>query len=174
MRKTLMGSLAVLSLVGCATAPTGPRVAVMPAPGKPFEVFVQDEQLCRHYAEQSVGQSSNDSAAQSFVDSAALGTVIGATAGALTGGHSGAGGGAAVGLVGGSMVGAGQSNNSMRDSQRRYDIAYEQCMYAKGNQVPGYATQAQPRYAPPPPQTYAPPPAPSGVPPDYNPPPPPH
>ena len=26
-------------LAGCASLPSGPRVAVMPAPGKPFEVF---------------------------------------------------------------------------------------------------------------------------------------
>ncbi len=170
MRKILVCSLVALSVVGCASAPTGPRVTVMPAPGKPFEVFAQEDVLCRHYAEQSVGPSGNDSAAQSFLGSAALGTVIGATAGALSGGHAGAGSGAAVGLVGGSMIGAGESGGSMRDSQRRYDIAYEQCMYAKGNQIPGYATQAQPRYAPPPAPAYAPPPAPTGVPPDYVPP----
>lgn len=169
MRKILICSVVALSVVGCATAPTGPRVAVMPAPGKPFEVFAEEDTICRHYAEQSVGQSANDNSAKSFLGAATLGTVIGATAGALSGGHSGAGSGAAVGLVGGSMIGAGESGGSMRDSQRRYDIAYEQCMYAKGNQIPGYA--APPRYAPPPPPAYAPPPpAPSAVPPDYIPP----
>ncbi len=173
MRKVLVCSLVAISVVGCATAPTGPRVAVMPAPGKPFEVFAQEDQICRHFADQSIGQSANHISSESFLSSAAVGTAIGAAAGALSGGGNGSvGSGAAIGLVGGSMMGAGQSNGSMHDSQRRYDIAYEQCMYAKGNQIPGYAMQAQPHYAPPPPPAYAPPPAstPSGIPPDYTPP----
>lgn len=148
MKRVLACSTLLILLAGCATAPTGPRVAVMPAPGKPFEVFVADEQVCRNYAQQSIGKSRNEAAAQNFTGAAAIGTAVGATAGALTGGHEGASSGAAVGLVGGSMVGAGESARASGDAQRRYDIAYEQCMYAKGNQVPG---APQPRYYPPPP-----------------------
>ena len=152
MRNILACSILAVVLVGCATAPSGPRVAVMPAPGKPFEVFAAEEQYCRNYAQQSIGQSRNEAATQNFAGAAAVGTAIGATAGALTGGHEGAGGGAAVGLVTGSMVGAGESANASRDAQRRYDIAYEQCMYAKGNQLPGYVAPPQPYYPPPPPR----------------------
>ena len=36
--------------------------------------------------------------------------------------------------------------------QQRYDLAYSQCMYSRGNQVPGF----QPSYAPPPPPPYQP------------------
>jgi hypothetical protein len=44
--------------------------------------------------------------------------------------------------------------------QRRYDTAYEQCMYAKGNQIPGFAPYYAPA-APPPPASVPPaPPAP--------------
>lgn len=32
-------------LAGCASLPDGPRVAVMPAPNKPFDVFVADDRL---------------------------------------------------------------------------------------------------------------------------------
>ena len=46
MRKFLAFSALALALGGCATAPSGPRVAVMPAPGKPFEVFVEEDKLC--------------------------------------------------------------------------------------------------------------------------------
>lgn len=169
MRKIIAYFIMAVALAGCATAPTGPRVAVMPAPGKPFEVFMEEDHICRHYAEQSIGQSRNDAATQNFVGAAAVGTVIGAAAGALGGGHNGAGGGAAAGLITGSMMGAGESANASWDAQRRYDITYEQCMYAKGNQIPGYIT---PR------QAYYPPPAPSPVPADAGaapyPPPPPH
>lgn len=153
MRKILACSALAVALAGCATAPTGPRVAVMPAPGKPFEVFVADDQLCRNYAQQSIGQSRNEAAARNFAGAAAVGTAVGAAAGALSGGgHESAGGGAAAGLVAGSMVGAGQSASATGDAQRRYDIAYEQCMYAKGNQLPGYVAPQRPYYPPPPPR----------------------
>lgn len=139
-------ALVVAGLAGCATAPMGPRVAVMPAPGKPFDQFVVEERSCRQYAEQSVG-APNDAAAQNFAGAAVAGTVIGAAAGAAAGGHEGAGTGAAVGLVTGSAVGARQGAYASRDAQRRYDIAYEQCMYAKGNQLPGYPyRQLAPEY----------------------------
>ena len=146
MRKILICSMVAIGVAGCASTPIGPRVTVMPAPGKPFEVFVEEDHICRHFAAQSIGTSPDDSATRSMVGSAAVGTLIGATAGALSGGNEG--GGAAAGLVVGTMAGAGQGSYSSRDTQRRYDIAYEQCMYAKGNQIPGYASST--RYVPPP------------------------
>lgn len=152
MQKALAYATLALVLAGCATAPTGPRVAVMPAPGKPFEVFAAEDQVCRDYAQQSVGQSRDEAASQNFAGAAAVGTAIGATAGALSGGRDSAGAGAAAGLVTGSMVGAGQSANASSDAQRRYDIAYEQCMYAKGNQLPGYVVPQKRYYPPPPPR----------------------
>ena len=59
-------------LAGCASLPSGPRVAVMPAPGKPFEVFVQDDRQCRAFAEQSIGMNTTDRAAENLVGSAAV------------------------------------------------------------------------------------------------------
>jgi hypothetical protein len=151
MRKILACSALVAVLYGCASAPAGPRVAVMPAQGKPFELFAEEDQTCRNFAEQSIGHSRNETAAQNFAGAAAVGTVVGAAAGALSNEGHGSGG-AGAGLVVGSMVGAGESANASRDAQRRYDIAYEQCMYAKGNQIPGYAAPRQTSLPPPPPQ----------------------
>jgi uncharacterized protein YcfJ len=148
MKKILACLTLVAILSGCASAPTGPRVAVMPAPGKPFELFVAEEKTCRDYAEQSIGQSRNDAAAKNFVGAVVVGTAIGAAAGALSGGDHGSG--ATTGMLAGSMIGAGESANASGDAQRRYDIAYEQCMYSKGNQIPGYAAPRQ-TYVPPPP-----------------------
>ncbi len=129
-------------LTGCASAPIGPRVAVMPAPGKPYEVFLSEDMLCRHYAAQSIGEEPSDAAAKSFAGSAAVGTAIGAAAGAMSGGHEGSG--AAAGLVMGSMAGASQGSYAAQDAQMRYDLTYQQCMYAKGNQVPGMPMQSSP------------------------------
>jgi len=142
---------APLVFAGCMTSvPMGPRVAVMPAPGKPFEVFVAEERMCRQYAEQSIGSSPNEVASQNAVGTTAAGVVIGTAVGALAGGREGAPVGAAVGLVAGSAAGSDRAAYSSRDAQWRYDIAYQQCMYAKGNQVPSYPIQRQ---IPPPPDT---------------------
>lgn len=151
-------TLVTIGLTACVTVPTGPSVAVMPAPNKPFEVFAADEQTCRQYAQQMLGGSANDHAAASAVGSAAVGTMVGAAAGAAVGGHAGAGAGAAVGLVTGSAVGAGQGNYVSGDAQRRYNTAYLQCMYAKGNQIP--SMQRALAAVPPPPAGYPPPPPP--------------
>lgn len=83
-------------LSGCAAAPLGPSVMVLPGPGKTLEQFQADETFCQQWAGQQIG-----------------------------------------GLAG----------------QWRYDIAYQQCMYAKGHRLPGVPE----RYAPPPPPPPTPP-----------------
>jgi hypothetical protein len=167
--------LAALLLLGaCTTIPTGPSVMAMPGSGKSFDQFRADDADCRQFAfSQAGGESANDAAIDSGVKSAAVGTVVGALAGAAIGGHHGAGVGAGVGLLAGSAAGAGAGQASGYNTQRRYDNAYVQCMYAKGESVPvsGRMMSGHARaYNPPPPgNTYAPPPPPSG----YPPPPPP-
>lgn len=145
-RLTLLALLPVVLLAGCAQTPTAPHVAVMPAPGKPFEQFAAEEKECRAYAQDSIGgENAADRANGRAVGAAALGTVIGAAAGnVLIGPRRGTGEGAGMGLIMGSAIGSGQSGQATQDLQRRYDIAYEQCMYAKGNQIPG-AHPAHPR-----------------------------
>ena len=146
-------------LAGCASLPSGPRVAVMPTPGTPFEVFMQEDRQCRAFAEQSIGMNPTDRGAENVVGSAAVGTAIGAAAGALAGGNRGAATGAAVGMVAGTATGTSNAAYAGAEAQRRYDIAYQQCMYAKGNQLPGSpyggyrqpAPPASPYYYPPPP-----------------------
>lgn len=156
--RVLISASLLLALGACATAPVGPRVGVMPAPGKPFEVFVGEDQVCRQWAAHASGSGSTDAGNQAWVNSAAAGTALGAVVGALAGGRDGAGTGAALGMVVGSAGGAEQSSMSSYDMQRRYDMAYQQCMYAKGNQVPGYRAQVMPSPppAPPAPSTHTP------------------
>jgi hypothetical protein len=135
-KPALAAAASLLTLAGCAQMPVGPTVTVMPGPNKPFEVFVADDRLCRDWAVSSMGGPS-DATAQSFASATAAGVVLGAAAGALAGGSSGAGVGAAFGGMTGAAVGSSQSAYTGYSAQRRYDIAYQQCMYAKGNQVPG-------------------------------------
>ncbi len=154
MRTLKLGVVGVVAALaaGCAQIPTGPSVAVMPPPGKPFDLFVADDQLCRNYATQSIGGTDAQRAqAASLITSAAVGTALGAAVGALAGGHNSVGGGAAAGAVIGTAVGAGEGNYAGQSVQRRYDIAYQQCMYARGNLLPGQSVSSYPAAPPPPP-----------------------
>lgn len=139
-----------LAVAGCASQPTRPTIAVMPAPNKPFEVFVQDQQACKAYAYRETSGEA-DYANERALGAAALTTALGAALGAAVDGGHGAGVGAAGGAVAGSAIGAGQSSDYGYGLQRSYDIAYAQCMYAKGNQVPGFQTQTTVSPPPPPP-----------------------
>jgi hypothetical protein len=164
----IISFLAMLALSGCATIPTGPSVRVLPGEGKPFEQFQADDAVCRQWAGQSIGISPQERINQNAATGAVVGTALGAGVGALIGaatGHPGAGAaiGAGSGLLVGTASGANAGNISGYEAQRRYDNTYVQCMYAKGNQVPGTVrTYRTRRTAPPPPDL-------NSVPPDYVP-----
>lgn len=171
----LFCGLLVAALAGCVTLPSGPSVRVLPAPGKSFEQFQADDAVCRQWAERMLGMSPQETANQNFATGAAVGTVVGGGIGAALGaaaGNPGAGAaiGAGSGLLFGTASGAGAGEVSGYEAQRRYDNTYVQCMYSKGNQIPGVSRDRARRYRPapppPPPPGYQAVPAP-GVPPDY-------
>ena len=156
---TAIAGVLALALAGCASVPSGPRIAAMPGPNKSLDQFQADQSSCQQYAQASLGgRSPAENAQNSAVGSAAAGTVIGAAAGAILGaatGNAGAGAawGAGTGLLFGSAAGANAAGYSYQESQRRYDMAYAQCMYARGNDLPGRVA-----YRPaPPPAAYPPP-----------------
>lgn len=128
---------AALALVGCVTVPSGPSIMSLPGTGKSFDQFRADDFECRQFASsQAGGPGPNQAATDSAVATAAAATAVGAAAGALIDGSSGAGVGAGVGLLMGSAIGSSTANASAYAAQRRYDIGYTQCMYAKGHKVP--------------------------------------
>jgi outer membrane lipoprotein SlyB len=166
--------LSILTLLvfgGCATLPSGPSVNVLPGPGKAFEQFQAEDAFCRQWAGQQIGQSPQDIMNQNAAAGAVVGTATGAALGALIGaatGHAGTGAaiGAGSGFLFGTAAGANAGQVYGREAQRRYNIAYVQCMYAKGNQIPGaQRIRRVRRIAPPPP----PPESMGTVPPDYVP-----
>lgn len=165
----VLSATVMLVITGCASLPSGPSVMVLPGTGLSFDQFSNDDAICQQYASFQVGGSTaNQAAVKSGVTSAAVGTALGAAAGAAFGGGSGAAIGAGTGLVGGSIVGTGAASGSMYELQERFDVAYIQCMYAKGHQVPvsgqfSGATAQQPVTPAtniPPPPTGSPPPPP--------------
>ena len=147
-----------LSVAGCATIPPGPSVLVMPGNGKSFEGFQADDHVCRDWAQNQAGWKANETVNQNLAGGAIAGGALGAAAGALIGAASGnVGDGAAIGAGAGLLAGSALALNPAYgggwEVQRRYDNAYQQCMYAKGNQIPA-VEQTSPRrsrYAPPPP-----------------------
>lgn len=157
MRQPVLLSLAAaVSLTACATLPTGPSVMVLPGSGKPFEVFQADDAACRQWAFGTVGRDPGQAATESTLTGAAVGTVIGTAAGAVIGAAAGSPGtgaaiGAGTGLLTGTAAGASAGYGYAGEAQRRYDVAYQQCMYAKGNQIPGVIRAATPSRRPPPP-----------------------
>ena len=134
-----VSGVAVLGMLisGCAQTPLGPTVQVMPGPGKSFDAFQYDAAGCKQFAESAVaGQAQN--ANNRAIGAAAIGTVLGAGLGAAIGGGRGAAIGAGSGAIAGTGLGMGSSANEQYGIQQQYDNAYAQCMYSKGDMVPGY------------------------------------
>ena len=93
MLRSRIASIGIALLVtGCASAPTGPSVTVLPGDEKTLEEFQADDTACRQWASQQSGAT----------------TAQGSTSPAW----------------------------SSAPVQRSYDLAYAQCMFTKGNQVP--------------------------------------
>ncbi len=154
-----IGLVSVLAVSACAVAPPqGPSVMALPAAGKSLQAFQQDDASCRGYAtQQTGGASAAQAGTNSAIGSAAVGTALGAGVGAALGSVGGAVGagaalGGATGLLAGSAIGAGNAQAAGGNIQARYDTAYTQCMYSRGNTVQsapsGYASGYGPGYYP--------------------------
>jgi peptidoglycan hydrolase-like protein with peptidoglycan-binding domain len=131
-----LGALAA-TLAGCAQAPTGPSVQAVPGPRKSFAEFQQDNSYCMAYATTQLGDAQKQANQQQAI--ATVGTmVLGAAVGALTGQNSyDTSYGAGTGLAAGAAVGADGAANATATMQQRYDNSFVQCMFAKGESVPG-------------------------------------
>ena len=164
MKWAMLPVAAVMLLSACATVPSGPSVMVLPGSGKSFDQFQTDNAVCRQWAEQQVGATPSQTAAGNTAGGAVVGTLVGAALGAAIGAASGspatgAAVGAGAGLLGGTVVGASAGQHAGVSVQRRYDTAYMQCMYTRGNQIPVARGYQSPRAqtVPPPPPPAAPP-----------------
>lgn len=158
-------------LAACVSVPSGPSVMVLPGSAVTFEQFQADDATCRGWARQQCGASPNEVATQDAVTGAAVGTAVGAASGAAIGaaaGNPAAGAaiGAGSGLLLGTAAGSSRGTWSASEMQRRYDAAYMQCMYAKGNQIPFWGEPARSgAQRPAPPSRRRVPPPPAGPPP---------
>ncbi len=126
--------LAAALLSGCTTPPMGPTAVVMPAPGKPFEVFAQDQGMCKQFADSEVDGGATVSNLKQF-GTVAINAAIGAGVGDAMRGRTGAEFGGALGAIGGMGAAANGAAHDQYSLQGRYNLAYTQCMYARGNQL---------------------------------------
>src|SRR5271169_4669770 len=125
-------------LAGCAPIafqPPGPSVTVLPAPNKPFDIYVQDHATCKQFAAGEVAGAADQANIRTLAD-AGTNMVLGAAIGGAAGGGVGAGIGAASGAIGGGWFAANDTPWGVYGIQNRYDAAFIECMYAKGNQIP--------------------------------------
>lgn len=158
-RMVLLASATAVALSGCVTQPMGPTIPVMPGPNKSLQAFEGDETACEGYAGQRVAGGA-EAANNTALGEGVISTALGAGLGAALGGGRGAAVGAASGAIVGTAAGANTSAGAQFTLQRRYDMAYAQCMSTRGDKVPH----------PHPPRMYPPPPGPY----PYPPPPPPY
>ncbi len=128
---------ALVMLEGCVTQPYGPTVPVMPGKNRSFGEFQRDDADCQDYADSRVAGQAHRANNRALTD-AIIGTALGAGLGAAVGGGRGAAIGAGSGAVVGTAVGSSDSRYSQESLQGRYNIAYAQCMKAKGHEVPGF------------------------------------
>ena len=123
--------------------PTIPTIPVAPGPNKNFEAFAADQAFCQQDATAQTAPQAY-AATNQAVGTAILTTALGAALGGAIGGGHAAGIGAASGAAFGTVLGAGGSGFAQMSLQQQFDITYGQCMYAHGNQVPGFSPAAGP------------------------------
>ncbi len=136
-----------LALAGCAHTPQNATVAVAPGPGKSFEAFQSDQAFCRQFAQSQVAgqaEAANRTTMIGAGGGALGGAALGAAGGAIAGNAgTGAAIGALSGLVLGTAGGALMSNRDQNATQQQFNTAYAQCMYSRGNNVPGFPPHAE-------------------------------
>ena len=147
-------------LWGCATMPTGPTVHGDAGPRESPLRYSWPMTACAGNGRS--GRSEERRRAKRPIrilppgrlSERCSGAGVGAAIGSLSG-QMGAGAaiGAGAGLLGGTAMASGPAYESQWQLQRRYDIAYQQCMYSKGNQIPGVRRAVR---AYPPPQSAGP------------------
>jgi len=133
----------LVCLAGCAQTPMGPTIQVMPGRNVSFDQFQFDLATCKNFAENQVAgqaQAANDRAVATGAVTTLVGAGLGAAIGAATGNvGAGAAIGAATGLGGGALVGGRTADRANWTIQQQYDNAFAQCMFSRGNQVPGWS-----------------------------------
>jgi hypothetical protein len=135
----IAGAVALtIGLGACVTPPVAPTIPVAPGPNKSFDAFAADQAACQQFATAQTAPQAY-AATNQAVGATLLTTALGAAIGGAVGGGHAAGIGAASGAALGTFAGAANSGFAQMSLQQQFDVFYGQCMYAQGNQVPGFS-----------------------------------
>jgi len=138
---SVAATVQIAVLAGCVPAVMAPTVVATPGPGKTLTAFAADHGACAALADQQIAVAKN-AANNQIVGTALLNAVVGGGSSAAAGASNGEV--AANSVASGVTAGAANAQAAEATLQQQYDVAYSACMYAKGDNVPGY--YAQPVY----------------------------
>ncbi len=128
----------IIVLAGCVPAVMAPSVAATPGPGKMPTDLASDTTACAAQANQQMApaiQAANNQVAGTVLLNAVIGGGGSAAAGASNSEV------AANSVANGATAGAANAQAAAATLQQQYDVAYSQCMYARGDNVPPYYMQ---------------------------------
>jgi hypothetical protein len=151
---------AAILLAGCAQQTMSPTAIVMPAKGKPFEVFATEQSTCMQFAGSQVNGVAT-MAGLTELGTIAVGAGLGVAVGSLGSeqrlprdrgyaenyrgenyrgenyrSENYRGYDELAGAAGGVTLASHEAAANQSGLQARYNLAYVQCMVAHGNQVP--------------------------------------
>jgi hypothetical protein len=122
----------IMVLAGCVPALMAPTVVVTPGPGKLPAEFAADQTGCATQANQQLAPAVQ-AANNQIVGNALLGAAFGAGSSAGSSNSAVAGNASA----GAATTGAATALPAQATLQQQFNVAYSECMYAKGDIVPG-------------------------------------
>lgn len=134
-RKWSVAVAKLVLLAGCVPAVMAPTVVATPGAGKAPADFAADHNTCAVLADQQIAPAKT-AANNQIVGSVLLNAALGSGGAAAAGGSNGDV--AANAVANGLGAGAATAQSAQATLQRQYDFDYAQCMYAKGNNVPGF------------------------------------
>ena|SRR5579863_4246574 len=135
--RTIAAAMAAVTLLGgCATDPIEPSVTVASADKKSPEAFQEDQAVCEAYANQQISDyADNPPLTLAYI---MVGGTLFPGLGWAWAGERGVVGGGVLGIGGGAWLGESEEEKARANAQKRYDLAYQQCMYVEGNKVAGF------------------------------------
>jgi hypothetical protein len=134
--------LVALALVmGCDTVPQAPTVTMLPGVHKSADEFRTDDADCRQYAVDQLGSAvSAPRGLGSGLTSGLSGTAVCPATNRAVGDNRSA----TAGTAGTLIDGTDSAQSAGSGLQERYNCAYVQCMYARGDRVPLLARERWP------------------------------
>jgi hypothetical protein len=138
-RLSIAAAAQLIVLAGCVPQTMAPTVVVTPGPSKSAADFGADHTACAAQANERMApviQAANNQ----IVGNALLGAAFGGGSTAAAGGSNSAVG--ATAAAGATIAGAANAQTAQATLQQQFNVAYSQCMYAKGDIVPGMTPTA--------------------------------